>query len=386
MIKLLKKQAIIFTVAALILTGCSKNNETGTEVENDTNKDVSAVVESMEEEKTEETIVSEELPQETEVPEEELPEEEIFPFVNPLTGLGTEKDLTNVRPVAMMVNNIKQSLPQIGISGADVVYEILEEGGITRLLCVFNDYADIPEIGSIRSARDYYIDIADAHDAVFLHAGGSTYAYTALANRGTNHIDGLYMSSFYRSAERRKTMATEHTLMISGAGVNECIEKKGYRTTSENPSPLTFGKDYKTGEKTANNISIPFVLNAGGKAYITSCLDYGSTSGMYHKSHFGTEHIDGATGEQLTFKNVLTLSCPMNRIAGDKLGCIQVHFTGTGTGTYSVDGTTREIVWKKPSRSEPYTLYEADGETPLVIAPGKSYIAVVSSKSEITIE
>ena len=74
----------------------------------------------------------------------------------------------------------------------------------------------------------------------------------------------------------------------------------------------------------------------------------------------------------------------MNRIVGDTSGCIQVHFTGTGIGTYSVDGTQREIVWKKPSRSSAYTLYESDGVTPLVIAPGKSYIAVVPTGTTIT--
>lgn len=383
MIRLARITAILIIAAALILSACSQNKP-GTDIKDDTPSVPSATVENdiEESDRTEADSAEESLSEDNK--EEEIPEE-VFPFTNPLTGIGTDKDLTTVRPVAIMINNIKQALPQIGISSADVVYEILEEGGITRLLCVFNDYKDIPEIGSVRSARDYYIDIADSHDAIFIHAGGSTYAYTALANRGTNNIDGLYTSQFYRSAERRKTMSTEHTLMISGSGVDEAISYRGYRTTSENPSPLTFGKDYKTGEKTANSISIPFVLSANSKPYITSFFDYGSTSGMYHKGHFGQNHIDGDDGEQLTFKNVITLSCPMNMIPGDALGCIQVHFTGTGKGTYSVDGTTRDIVWEKPSRSAPYTLYEEDGETPLVVAPGKSYIAVVSSRSTVTI-
>ena len=75
----------------------------------------------------------------------------------------------------------------------------------------------------------------------------------------------------------------------------------------------------------------------------------------------------------------------MNLIPGDPLGCIQVHFTGTGTGTYSVDGTHRTIVWKKQSRGSAYTLYESDGETPLVLAPGKSYIALVPTGTDITL-
>ena len=370
---IIKTIAIVFVILTLILTSCSKNKNNTIKTDKNTTE---TKIQSAVPEDTAEEIYQE--PQE--------PKETPITFVNPLTGMSTENDLTNVRPVAIMINNIKQALPQIGISSADVVYEILEEGGITRLLCIFNDYEDIAEIGSVRSARDYFIDIADAHDAIFVHAGGSTYAYTALGNRGTNNIDGLYMSSFYRSAERRKTMSKEHTLMVSGKGINECIEYKGYRTTSENPSPLTFGKDYILGEKTANNISIPFVIFSNSKPYITSTFNYNSTTQMYSKSHFGTEHIDGDDGQQLTFKNVLTLSCPMNMISGDELGCIQVHFEGTGNGTYSVDGTTRDIVWKKPSRHSAYTLFESDAETPLVLAPGKSYIGVVSTKGTITIK
>ena len=118
-----------------------------------------------------------------EVPEnnDENTQEPVAEFINPLTGLACENDMSKIRPVTIMVNNIREALPQIGISEADIVYEIIEEGGITRLLCVYNDYSDIPEIGSVRSARDYFIDIADAHDAIFVHAGASKYAFADLA-------------------------------------------------------------------------------------------------------------------------------------------------------------------------------------------------------------
>lgn len=330
--------------------------------------------------------ISEEIPvtlPEKEEPEPE-PEPEIVTYINPLTGTENEKDLTTRRPVTIMVNNIHTALPQMGISEADIIYETLEEGGITRLLCVYNDYSDIPEIGSVRSARDYYIDIADAHDAIFIHAGGSTYAYSDLSKRKTNNIDGIFMSQFYRSAERLKTMSSEHTLMISGVGIDEAIAQKGYRTTTEAPCPISFGWNYSKGPNAANHIEFPFSIGRNSNPYITAFFDYNAESGEYLKGQYNSPHIDGDDNTQLSFKNVITLTCPMNMIAGDELGCIQVHFTGTGYGTYSVDGTHREIVWKKPSRSAAYTLYEADGETPLLVAPGKSYIAIVPTGTNIT--
>lgn len=310
--------------------------------------------------------------------------EEHYEYINPLTGTGCHKDLSNVRPVAVMVNNLKAALPQIGVSQADVIYETLEEGGITRLLCIFNDYSDIEELGSIRSARDYYIDISDAHDAIFVHAGGSVYAYSDLSSRRTNNIDGLYVSQFYRSQERRQTMATEHTLMISGSGLEQAIADKGYRTESDNPSPLVFSNDYTKGAAVANHVEFPFSIGYTSNPYITAFFDYDENTGTYLKGQFNQPHVDGNGNVQLSFKNVITLTCPMNIIAGDASGCIQVHFTGSGTGTYSVDGTQREIVWKKPSRGSAYTLYESNGVTPLVVAPGKSYIAVVPTGTNIT--
>ena len=323
-------------------------------------------------------------PQDTNI-EHKDPKPETVTFIDPLTGLENEKDLSGKRPVTVMINNLQEALPQVGISEAGIVYEILEEGGITRLLCVYNDYEDIPEIGSVRSARDYYIDIAHAHDALFIHAGGSTYAYADLQNRHTDNIDGLYTNQFYRSQERRKTMSKEHTLMISGEGLSEAIAAKGYRTTTDKTCPLTFGWNYSKGAEIANHIEFPFSIGKTSNPYITATFDYDEASGEYLKGQFNSPHIDGDDNSQLSFKNVITLSCPMNVIKGDQYGCIQVHFTGTGSGTYSVDGTHREIVWKKSDRSSSYSLYESDGVTPILLAPGKSYIAIVPLNTSITL-
>ncbi len=375
----MKKWLAPIIAAALLLTFSACGDDKKTAKNNDSDKSAS---------QDKQTVLTEDV----EIPSDENntddknnqdeQNQETLKYINPLTGLESERDVANVRPVAIMLNNLYQALPQVGISEAEVLYETLEEGGITRLLGVYNDFEIMNEIGSIRSARDYYIDIADAHDAVFVHAGRSTYADTALRTRGTNNVDGLYQSSFYRSAERRQTMAVEHTLMNTGEGIYNDIINLGYRTTSEKPSPLEFSSSYAKGTAAAQHIEIPFSIGYTSNPYVTAVLDYNEQSTEYLKSQFGQAHIDGDDGSQLSFKNVITLTCPMNLIAGDPLGCIQVHFTGSGNGTYSVDGTTREIKWEKQSRSSAYTLYEADG-TPLLLAPGKSYVAIVSTGTQI---
>lgn len=368
---LLKKFLLALLLAVTVLTFCCCTQENTGTTEND----------------LQQTDIQVEIEEEAPPPEPELaePEPEIITYINPLTGLEKEKDLTNKRPITVMINNLYDALPQVGISEADVVYEILEEGGITRLLCVYNDYENIPEIGSVRSARDYYIDVAHAHDAIFVHAGGSTYAYSDLRTRRTDNIDGIYTNQFYRSAERRKTMSMEHTLMISGKGIDEAIAAKGYRTETNALCPLSFGWNYSKGTETANHISFPFSIGYNPKPYVTAYFDYDAEKGEYLKGQFNAPHIDGDDNTQLSFKNVVTLTCPMNIIPGDALGCIQVHFTGWGFGTYSVDGTHREIVWKKPDRSSAYSLFEADGETPLLVAPGKTYIALIPTGTNIIV-
>ena len=128
-----------------------------------------------------ETTVPETTVPETTIPETTVPEttaepEIVYPFSNPLTGEGQMTEQLN-RPYAVVINNIKAALPHHGVSQADMIYEILAEGGITRCLAIFTDLADVEKLGSIRSARTYFIDLAKAYDAILVHAGGSGYAY-----------------------------------------------------------------------------------------------------------------------------------------------------------------------------------------------------------------
>ena len=129
------------------------------------------------------TACSSKPPEEPEPPELEpsvsvvapvKPEPEpVLPYVNPLTGEGCAQDISQKRPVAVMLNNLKKALPQLGVSQADLIYELPAEGGITRMMAVFQSVEGVGDLGSVRSARDYYVSLARGHDAVFLHAGGS---------------------------------------------------------------------------------------------------------------------------------------------------------------------------------------------------------------------
>ena len=201
--------------------------------------------------------------------EETEPLSDMPVYTHPLTGLACEKDLSGVRPVSIMINNIKASLPQEGVAQADILYECLAEGGITRLMAIITDYGDVTQIGSVRSARDYYIDYANGYDCIFFHAGGSTYAYDTMSARGTDHVDGvngpahLYSGTgtFIRDPERLKKYSSEHTLMIqNGAGIQSAIDYYKFRTEIKEgyTTPMQFAPwgETVTGEKEAREVSV----------------------------------------------------------------------------------------------------------------------------------
>ncbi len=305
-------------------------------------------------------------------------------FTNPLTGLGSETDLSAKRPVSIMVNNISISLPQEGICGADIMYECLAEGGITRLMMITTEYEKLPQVGSVRSARDYYIDFAESYDCIFVHAGGSEYAYDTMAERGTEHLDGVLGSSalwdqtntFWRDTERLKRYSREHTLMAkSGEGIAEGIKYMGIRTEKsagyEEPMHFAeFGKSVSL-ENGAAHAKVRM------SSYQTVDYVYSEAEGGYLRFQYdGDAHMDSTANKQLCFENVIVMFADMGDIPGDEKARIWMQTTGEGSGYYITDGTYQSIKWKKPEHSSPIKYYFENGSE-VELNRGKTMINVV---------
>lgn len=363
--------ALLCLTAAFMLIGCQKKDPV-------TDPDAPVIAPTDGQDNTD--TPDDKTPDDTK-PDEVPPEPK---FYNKLTGLETTEELSGIRPVGIMINNIKQATPQQGISQADVIYEVLAEGGISRLFCLFTDYATLPETGSIRSSRDYYIDLADAHDAIYVHCGGSPAAYETLKARGTDNMDGIYFSTpFYRNEWRKKHMGMEHSMMTTGERLVKGIEEKGYRTTSDFKQPFSFKESVSAieGEKVtdAKSVSVEFSY------YAISTFDYDEATGTYLKGQFKAPHIDSNNNVQLAFENVILLYASQGAVKNDEKGRIHVDFIGTGDGIYITNGKTEPIKWSKKSRTSSYTLYKADGVTELLLNPGKTYVAIppIGAKTEI---
>ncbi|MBE6571906.1 MAG: DUF3048 domain-containing protein [Ruminococcaceae bacterium] len=316
-------------------------------------------------------------------PEQEEPEEPVFR--NPLTGLVCEESYVNKRPVAMMINNIKQAIPQLGISNADIMYECIVEGGITRLMCVFSDYENLPVTGSVRSSRDYYIDLAQSHDAIYAHCGGSEDAYSTIAARYIDNIDGVRGSqaeanSYWKDQDRVRNMGYEHASMTSGEKISNAVTALKFRTQINEgfAHPLHF---YETETAIEGEDAMSVTVSYSG-SYSRSFFAYDEANGEYKKGQYGEAHIDANTGKAVSFENLLLLGVSY-RNTGDYYNHLVMTFEGEGKGYYVTGGKLKNIVWKKADRQSPYSLFEADGVTPLLINPGKTYIGLANGLSQV---
>ncbi len=287
-----------------------------------------------------------------------------------LTGLWIPEELDNKRPYAFQFSNFKTVKNQWGISQADIVYEALVEGGITRLLGIGENFTG-DRIGSVRSSRHYFASIADEYDAIYIHYGKTKYAKAKLAELGMDNLDGetgIGTTVFYRD----KSMKAPHNAFASLNGIQKGIEKKGYKTEHPEgyePHFTFYPKDTElTGGKPAQRVDIDF------SGYNSPYLEYNASDKLYYRYQFGGQHIDSNTGKQLTFKNILIQFVKEWDIDKNDYQTMDLE-NASGTGYYITNGSMVGITWKKKEADGWMRYYDSAGNE-LTINPGKTYIAL----------
>lgn len=304
--------------------------------------------------------------------------------VNPLTGLPMDEEQINDRPIAVMLNNLKQAMPQLGVSQADIIYEVLAEGGITRMLGLYQSVEDVGLIGSVRSARTYYLELALGHDAIYLHAGGSPDAYNKIKAWNVTALDcvnGPYEGSlFWRDANRIKNNGKVHSVVTSGETILKLFPTYSFRQEHEDGYvyEMLFAPDgTPAGGQQAETIQVPF------SSYKTGVFTYDPDSGMYLVEEYGSAYIDGNTGEQVGVTNVLVLQTACRLIPGDDAGRITVDLTG-GEGWFACGGKIIPICWSKDDVNSQLVYTTQSGE-PLTLGAGTSYVNIIPLENEITV-
>ncbi len=302
--------------------------------------------------------------------------------INRLTGLSTlSKEAYGKRPVAIMINNVRAALPQYGISDADLMFEVIVEGGITRMMAVYGDYTKVPNVCSVRSCRYYYPILAYGLDAVYICFGSNeTFGTPTLKRLGIDYFNGAadYNTELFgRDSARLQKYSSEHTAYVKGANIPKVLESKKIRTDySEGKNVPIFnfreeGKAVAKGDTNCDKVRLNF-----STSYF-STFTYDAEKKVYFKQHNGSVHKDSVSGEQLNYTNIFVLETSVKTHTDNYL--MKVELKG-GDGYYISMGKSQKITWKKPAEGDTIQVFDSEGK-PLEVNPGQSYIGIIAPDS-----
>lgn len=333
--------------------------------------------------------------QQQEEPEKKLGELGVdWTVINPLTGEPSDKDYSEVRPIAVMLNNVKAALPQSGNSQADVLYEVPEEGGATRIMGVFQDLEGIEELGSIRSTRPYFVRLAWSNDAILVHAGGSPGAYRLMKEmieeddfddmdfleNGTNSAYNYY----YRKPERFSAgYASEHTLFIKTAKIKEFFDNNPDKIKTDHRYYVKRTHKFVEDATPANGFDAQSI-NVSFSGYKGTTFDYDSESGKYLVSEFDAPYMDEQAGKQVSVENVLIIQTRIEPL-NDRKGRVAIYLTGEGDGYFACNGKMTKVHWEKEKARVTYTITDENGND-VDFGIGKSFVCVLDKARPITVD
>lgn len=286
------------------------------------------------------------------------------------------------RPYAVMINNIETVWGyQSGLQDAYLVYEIIVEGGYTRLMAVYKD-KNVDRIGSVRSSRHYFLDYALENDAIYVHFGWSPQAEADIKTWGVNNINFMTYDGYTR--DRSLNLASEHTAFTTTNNIMEGADYYGYRKTSEAKPLLNYSVDEidlsnKEGAIVANKVFINYSSSRN------TSFEYDNNLKVYKRLQNEQAHTDYVTGEQYTAKNIITYQVSNYTISGDDKGRQDIDNIGSGEGYYITNGYAIPITWEKSSRSSKTIYKDKDGQE-IIVNDGNTYIEIQPLGQNFTIE
>ncbi len=305
---------------------------------------------------------------EEEIRQEEQIEENSPQYFAPLTGLPIDEELNN-RIIGVMVNNLYLARPQSGLDKADIVYEVLAEGMITRFIAFYqSQQPDV--IGPVRSTRPYYIDIINGFDGVIVHCGASYAAYDVLRNKSLPYLDEITNSgnTFWRVDFRQQP----HNVYTSYEKIITNMKSKGYSEVGYIPSFIFFDDNQIIEGSSATNVKIDY--------YSDYHIEYvfNNETELYYRNVNGEMHTDLETNEQLTAMNILVVRTDHKVI--DSAGRLEIDVYGPGEGYLFQKGVVNIITWE---RKDGVIRAYIDGQEQ-ALYPGQTWVMVVQNRTPIS--
>ncbi len=331
-----------------------------------------------------------------------LPKTEVCPINGVKYSVQQRQWWQTHEPLGVMIENSTDARPQSGLSYADSVYEAVAEGGITRFLAVFY-CQDAPEIGPIRSARTYYIDMLSQYGPapLYAHVGGANAdgpanALGQLDDYGWSGYNDLNQFSigfptFWRDYTRQgHTVATEHTMYSTTTKLWDFaktdrnitnVTKSGQWDT--NFVPYTFKDDALLGARPASQtVHLDFWQDP---SYAVDWI-YDRVNNVYKRNNGGVPHIDIDTKKQLTAKNVVVLFMEQSNADDGYANNEHLLYTDMGSGKALIfmDGVQTKGLWRKASRTARLQILSTSGN-PIQFNRGVIWFSILPTDATPTV-
>lgn len=291
----------------------------------------------------------------------------------PISGEMVDQGKIERRVLAIAVENHTTARPQSGMDNADIVYEALAEGGITRFLLIYL-CRDSSEIGPVRSARPYYIDWLTEFDAGYAHIGGSPNAFKLIKSIGVLDLDEFGNSAAYW---RDSSRYAPHNVYTTTERLWNLIEQKGESRKSDF-EVWKFKDDAGESERPDSaEIKIRYSKVGYGTEW-----KYDRSSNKYLRSQEGKAFTDKPTGKQLETKNLIVMWTKTSP-SSDGLNRLDMETIGSGDAKIFLDGKAIDAIWKKESRRERTRFYTKDNQE-IEFNRGQSWISVVPVGTQVT--
>lgn len=302
-----------------------------------------------------------------------------------ITNEWISKELEAQRPLAVMMPTDKVAQPQYGIGRAEVLYECMEEGDMSRQMAIINDWQDLEQIGNVRSCRLYYIYWAMEWDPILVHFGGVFYMRDVISRAQVHNISGTYSDgtsetnapgagAFFRTKDRN----VPHNAYVSADSLLKAMDSLKYPTEHQD-SYLSEHFKFADGANTLEGA--PKVQNAV-EIDLSDCfpatkssLKYNEKDGLYYKYLYGNKQVDAMTDEQLTFKNIIIQTAHYEVLDSKGYLGFRVHDIDMA-GYYITNGKAIPITWKKTEEFGLTSYFDMEGNE-IELNTGKTYIAIV---------
>lgn len=285
----------------------------------------------------------------------------------------------NDRPIAVMIDNHNGAWPQAGLQKAYMIYEIIVEGGETRLMALFKG-ADVDKIGPVRSARHYFIDYAMENDAIYVHFGQSPQAQSDIKKFSIDDINGIAEDgvTFWRTKDK----SSPHNAVTSTEKLLASAKNKKYKTTSSEESILKYTTDevdLEEGQE-ATTITIPH-SDLQTVKYV-----YDAENKVYSRYARGKKQTDWDSKETITTKNIIITFCDNYTLSdSENKGRQGLKNIGTFDGYYITNGKAIKIKCTKSARDEK-TVYKDLNGNDIQVNDGNTFVNICSTGANVKIE